>query len=411
VSDNYGEWIDVSEARTKGAYTDIWKRVAIIATAFALLGAVSYAVSYFQHQSTLDKGYLEVAANVRAQTYTVRAPAIIAPTIDATVGFAKATTTTAKKPDTASRTVLTNLITEVFVAEGDTVVAGQELARFDSALLDLAVKQAETAAAKSRTDIDVLADALGTISSNQADIAKAKRDLLASLAEAKTQRADLAAQLKQLESMPTPPPGSVLPTGTPNPAELIPQLKAGLAQIDAGIAKMESGLRTMASGSTKLSDAKTQATNGRELLVLVADARDVATELAKARRDSAVITAPVDGLVTFARRAGSTAMVNAPLFRISPDTATLIDTYLTAAQLARVSVGDAAEVTYDSGADLVMHGRVTGIGITSAFPPTTFSTDVVHMTRTTRVTITLEGGAKPPAGTPVDLTIRTDSRN
>ena len=411
MSDNYGERISVSEAHTKGAYTDIWKRVAIIAAALALLGAAGYAVSYFQRQSTLDRGYIEVAANVRAQTYTVRAPAIASPTIDVTVGYAAPSTSSAKKPPIASPTALTNRIAGVFVAEGDTVTAGQELARFDSALLDLAVKQAETAATKSRADVDVLNDALETIGSSQADIAKAKRDLQTSLAKTKTQRADLAAQLKQLENMPTPPPGSVLPTGTPNPAVLIPQLRAGLAQIDAGIAKMESGLRTMASGSTKLSDAKTQARNGRELLSLVAEARDVATELVKARRDSAVITAPVGGLVTFARRAGGTAMVNAPLFRITPNTATLIDTYLTAEQLARVSVGDAAEVTYDSAPGVILHGKVTSIGVDSVFPPTTFPTEVVHMTRTTRVTITLDSGAAPPAGTPVDLTIRTDSRS
>ena len=103
-------------------------------------------------------------------------------------------------------------------------------------------------------------------------------------------------------------------------------------------------------------------------------------------------------------------MMNAPLFRIAPDTPALIDTYLTAEQLTFVRVGDPAEVSYDSAAGIVLTGSVTGIGEDSAFPPTTFPTEIVHMTRTTRVTVTLESGARPPAGTPVDLTIRTDSR-
>lgn len=413
VSDNYGDGNSVVDRNATAANADIRRRLTAVFLVLTLLGVASVAVAYFQRQSGAHRGYLEVAGDVRAQSHVVRAPALASPTIDVTVGFASASQAPVARtaPTPSSQPTVSGRIAEVLVAEGDTVVAGQMLARLDTALLDLGVKQAETAAAKARADIDVLTDALGTIGSSQADLAKAKRDLTTALAKAKTQRADLAAQLAQLESMPTPPPGSVLPTGSPNPAVLIPQLKAGLAQIDAGIAKMESGLRTMTSGSAKLADAKTQATNGRELLTLVAETRDVATALAKARRDSAVITAPVDGLVTFARRAGGIAMVNAPLFRITPDTATLVDTYLTADQLAHVSVGDPAEITYDSAGGVVLTGAVTGIGEDSAFPPTTFPTEVVHMTRTTRVTITLTGGAQPPAGTPVDLTIRTDSRS
>ncbi|PKQ38264.1 MAG: hypothetical protein CVT59_03305 [Actinobacteria bacterium HGW-Actinobacteria-1] len=413
VSDNYGDGNGVSDRRTTAANTDIKRRLTIVVLVLALLGVASVAVAYFQRQSGADRGYLQVAGDVRAQSYVVRAPALASPTIDVTVGFATSSQAPASRKATApsSQPTVSGRIAEVFVAEGDRVVAGQMLARLDTTLLDLGVRQAETAAAKARADVDVLVGALDTIDSGQADLAKAKRDLTAALAKAKAQRADLAAQLAQLESMPTPPPGSVLPTGTPNPAVLIPQLKAGLAQIDAGIAKMESGLRTMASGSAKLTDAKTQAENGRELLGIVAETRDIATALAKARRDSAIITAPVDGLVTFARRSGGVAMVNAPLFRITPDAPALIDTYLTAEQLAHVRVGDPAEVTYDSGAGAVLNGSVTAIGEDSAFPPTTFPTDVVHMTRTTRVTITLKTGAQPPAGTPVDLTIRTDSRS
>jgi multidrug resistance efflux pump len=401
----------VADGHNVAANAGIRRRLTVVVLALALLGAASFAVSYFQRQSTADRGYLSVAGNVRAETFTVRAPAIALPTPDYTVGIpgAAAKPVSRTTAGASGQPVVSGRLAEVYVAEGERVVAGQKLARLDTVMLDLGVEQAEAAAAKARADIDVLSGALDTISSSQADLAKAKRDLQDALAKAKAQRDALAAQLKQLESMPTPPPGVVLPPGTPNPAVLIPQLKAGLAKLDAAIAKMEAGLRTMASGSTKLANAKTQARNGRELLGIVAETRDIATGLAKARRDWAVITAPIDGLVTFARSAGGVAMVNAPLFRIAPDTPVLVDTYLTAEQLARVRVGDRAEIAYDSSPGTVLAGRITGIADSSAFPPTTYPTDIVHMTRATRVTITLDDGARPPAGTPVDITIRTDS--
>ena len=406
----------MSEERARGAYADIWKRVAIIAAAFALLGAASYGVSYVQRMSAADRGYLEVAGDVRAEVYTVRAPAIVLPTPDYTVGIRVTATTkpTARATgNTASgQTVVSGRLAEVYVTEGDVVTAGAPIAKLDTAMFELGVSQATTAAAKARADVKVLGETLDTLGSNQADLASARRDLRDALAKAKVQRAELATQLKQLESMPTPPSGSVPPSGTPmpNPAALIAKLKAALAQIDAGIAKMEAGLATIASGSVKLADAKAQVENGRELMTLVANGRDVAVDVAVAKLGSAVITAPVDGLVLFARRASGIAMVNAPVARIRPDSAALVDTYLTAEQLARVSIGDTAEITYDSGKGVVLKGRVTGIANSSAFPPTTFPTEIVHMTRTTRVTITLDEGARPPAGTPVDITIRTDSR-
>ncbi len=412
----------MSEERGRGAYADVWKRVAIIAAAFALLGVASFGVSYVQRMSTADRGHLEVAGDVRADTYTVRAPAVALPTPDFTVGIPSATAT---KPTMRTTTgassgqpVVSGRLAEVYVTEGDVVTAGAPVARLDTAMLELGVAQAKTAAAKTRADVKVLGETLDTLGSNQADLASARRDLKDALAKAKAQRAELAAQLKQLQSMPTPPPGSVPPSGSvpppgtprPNPAALIAKLKAALVQIDAAIAKMESGLATIASGWIKLADAKAQVENGRELMTLVADGRDVAIDAAVAKLDTAVITAPVDGLVLFARRAGGIAMVNAPIARIRPDSAALVDTYLTADQLARVSIGDTAEITYDSGAGVVLTGRVTAIADSSAFPPTTFPTEIVHMTRTTRVTITLDEGARPPAGTPVDITIRTGSR-
>ncbi|KAF0209456.1 MAG: HlyD family efflux transporter periplasmic adaptor subunit [Actinomycetota bacterium] len=407
----------MSEERTTGVAADVRKRLTIVAVGLVLLGVASYAVSYFQRQGSLDRAFLEVAGNVRAETYTVRAPALTLPTPDYTVGIPSTAAPKAPKRTSAAvgssgQPVVSGRLTAVYVTEGDRIVAGAPLAKLETTMLDLGVQQALTAATKARADVAVLGDTLNTLGSTQADLAKAKRDLQSALAKAKVQRADLAAQLAQLQSMPTPPPGSVPPSGTPMPnrAALIARLKSALTGIDAGIAKMSSGLRTMASGSAKLADAKTTVRNGRDLLTVVADGRDVAVDIARARLNAAVITSPVGGLVIFARRTGDVAMMNAPLVKIRPDSPALVDTYLTAEQLAHVRTGARAEVTYDSSPGSVLTGRITSIADSSAFPPTAFPTDIVHMTRTTRVTITLDDGERPPAGTPVDITIRTDSR-
>jgi multidrug resistance efflux pump len=102
-------------------------------------------------------------------------------------------------------------------------------------------------------------------------------------------------------------------------------------------------------------------------------------------------------------------MVGAPLFRIRPDQQALVDTYLTGDQLTKVRLGTLADITYDSGDGAVLHGRLHLIDDQALYPPTSFPTNVVHMTDTVKLTFQLDSGANPPPqGTPVDIAIHTD---
>lgn len=331
-------------------------------------------------------------------------------------------------------------ITTVTVRLGDAVAEGQVLARFDTAMLDLGVTSAQAAAAKSRADVGLMSDNLDTIASNQSKLSSAqgklatgrekllstrkqlrstRANLVAARAKAVAGRSAIGGQIAQLESIPT--------TLTPQQKAILAGLRTNLAKLNAGITKMDAGITKITAGLVKieaalaklpsaekqlstakgaLSDAKTQVTNARDTLRILVDARDVAIALAKQRRDKAVVTAPVAGVVTYVRPAGTSVMVGAPLVRIRPDATQLVDTYLTSQQLGGVVVGKGVNVTCDSLPGRVFEGRVAVIGADSEFPPTSFPTNIVHMTRAVKVTVALDEGGLPP-GTPVDLTILT----
>jgi multidrug resistance efflux pump len=129
--------------------------------------------------------------------------------------------------------------------------------------------------------------------------------------------------------------------------------------------------------------------------------------LARSRRNAATIVAPVNGVVTYARPAGTAVMVGAPVVRIRPDAPTRIYTYLTSDQLTQVAVGSRATVTFDSNTGAPLTGRVSYLGDDAGVPPTSFPTSIVHMTRAVRVTVELDDGQTAPPGTPVDIEIAT----
>jgi multidrug efflux pump subunit AcrA (membrane-fusion protein) len=343
------------------------------------------------------------------------------------------------------------VLSRVFVEQGDRVTAGQPVAQIDPAMLDLGVESAQAAARRARADVGVIEGNLDTVadkksqlatartklSDGEAQLTKARRQLVsarkqlvAARAKAVAGRAAIKKQIAALEKLlsgpppptpPTPPPG-------PTPAQLlallksklaqldagIAQIDAGLAKVDAGLAKVNAGFGTLASarskvntGASALRDAKTQLRKAKDVLGIVAEGREAGVAYAKAARDAATLTAPVDGVVTYARLPGTVAIVGAPIVRIAPDGPQLVDTYLTGEQLAQVRMGAPARVALDSFPGKTFSARISAIGAGYEFVPTSFPTDIVHMTRATRVTLTLEEGTALPAGTPVDLTIKT----
>lgn len=374
-----------------------------------------------------DSDRIEVSGNIRADIRVVTAPAIVA-------------SSSAGVPRVAG------VLATVTVVVGDHVEAGEVIAELDPTMLDLGVEQARLAAVRARAEVGLLDSGLTEIEDNRAKLRSAKgklastktqlletqtqlktsrAELVSTRAKALAGRAELARQIAQLERLISDGTATSTPPA-PRPEQTLAAMKAKLKQLDAGIAKMDAGLvkldaglAKVASGLAKLSSARSQIASGesaldtaarqvgdaKTVLGILVDAKLLGVTAAQAARDSAVITAPVAGVVAFARSPGSVAMVGAPLVRIRPDGARRVDTYLTAEQLGHVALGDSADVSIDSIPGRTFRGRVTEIGSSYRYPPNTFATPLTHMTRAVKLTITLDSLAALPFGTPADVVI------
>jgi len=429
----------------------------VILAAAGLLVAGLIAGLIVRAASGAPSNRLLVAGDVRVNSRTVVAPPISTPVPDYAVGIPTTAAPTggpsgsAKTPPQPQRTgqpVVSGLLTHVYVRTGDTVKAGQPIAQIDTKLLDLGVKQAKANAARQKANVAVLGKTLDTLANAQdklatarstafstafslidAAIAKAVAPVYQQHAAAVAARPKLVAAIAGIEAA-----LAHLPPNAPQ----VPALKAKLAQLKAQLAGIDAFLKQWPSikkklqtqtataaaaakakagaaintkidqAQTKITDAKTRVKNARAVLKIIADSSHVGVDLAEAKRAQATILAPVGGLVTYAVPAGTVAMVGSPIIRVQPDEPALVDTYLTGDQLRRVHLGSAADITYDSAPGKVLHGKVAIIGDTAQYPPTSFPTDIVHMTRTVKVTIRLDSGDSPPQGTPVDIAIHTN---
>lgn len=412
-------------------------RRALVITLAAL--AVSTAVGaglYAKATSAATPGEVVVAGDVRVDEYAVKAPAITYPTPDygvgvpAPAGAPKKRATTA--PASGSRLpVVSGYLSEVLVAQGAHVTKGDLIARLDTTMLDLGVDQATTARTRAGTDLDALDANLDKIADSRSKLIKARAQLLngrsrllktrasleTKMAVLKRQQRGLIGQIAAIKTLIAQPGGPPLHV-PPYPVVLqglqqglvglnqgLAGARTGVAKMNQGLVKMNQGLAQMAKGLSQLDSAKRRLQDARRLVVVSTRAQDLAVSVAKTRRDAAAITAPVDGIVTFARIPGTAVMVGAPIVRIRPDGPSRIYTYLTAAQLAQVRVGSRATVDFDSNTGARLPGPLVLIGDRAVVPPTAFPTPIVHMTRAVRVMIELDDGRYAPPGTPVDVEI------
>lgn len=401
---------------------------------------------------SLPASRIALAGDVQSDVQTVQAPAIAYPIADYSVGIPSSQTASpsAKKaaPAASSQPTVSGEIQRMYVAQGDHVDAGQVIVQYDTTRLKLGVNQAKTAARRAHAQVAVLGKALDTIATNQDKLATARGTLATAKAALATGAAALAkaqaafpaqkaaalkerAMLEQLLAQAEQGLAMLLKSPHPDPVAVakakagIAKLKAGIAAIDQGLAAAPAGFakgqaqiatgRTklatassqLSQGASALSKAKKQLQNARKVLQLTTAITDAAVTIADARLVQATVRAPVSGIVTEARSTGAVAMVGSPLVRIRPDEPTKIDSYLAPEQLSSVHVGDKATVNFDSNTKGPLTGRVTQIASQSEFPPTSFPTNIVHMTLTTRITVTLDDGGWAPPGTPVDLIIDT----
>lgn len=404
------------------------RRSLVIGLIAAAVVAVVGIGVYLASASAVGPVVVAVAGSVRAETYVVRAPVITLPSPDYAVGITVAGTPAPKKRPTAAGApmssrapVVSGYLAEVLVAQGSRVTTGQVLARLDTTFLDLGVAAARAAADKARADLEILdhngvklSDARAKLVKGRDKLTSVRASLAATITVLVARRASLETSIAAIQAL-IAQPGGPPPHVPPYPVILaglqsaltglnvgLTGAKVGLATIDKSLAKMAKGLRTMDS-------AMEQILGAHDLLVVNIAAQGVGVRLAEARQAQATITSPVSGVVTFARLAGTTVMVGAPLARVRPDRPILIDTYLTAEQLALVAIGTPVTVDFDSNTRGPLTGHISVIGSTAVVPPTSFPTAIVHMTRAVHVTVELDAGQATPAGTPVDLEIRTGS--
>jgi multidrug resistance efflux pump len=414
------------------------RRTLLLSLAAVAVCAGVTAGLYAKAASASTPGVIALAGDVRVDEYVVRAPSVVAPTPDYTVGIPTTATASAPKkgaPASAGSSsrlpVVSGFLSDVLVAEGAHVKRGEVIARLDTTMLDLGVAQATTARTRALANVDVidanldklatarakLLKARASLTKARVQLVKARASLETTIALLKKQRSSLEASITAIQAL-IGQPGGPPPHIPPYPVLLqglqqalaglskgLAGAQTGLAAMSKGLATMDKGFATMAKGLSQLDSARRQLRDVRALAVINVSAQDIAVRLANDRRAAATITSPVDGVVTFTRTPGTAVMVGAPLVNIRPDGLLRVTTYMTPDQLAQVHIGSRATVGFDSNTGAALTGSLEVIGDHAVVPPTSFPTAIVHMTRAVLVTIVLDEGQYAPPGTPVDVEI------
>lgn len=377
-----------------------------------------------------------VAGRVVDDTLAVTTPAIAAPSPDINAGFAPNTpSTSAGSPapaDQAQRNTIAAItglgqyarVASVSVSAGERVETGDVLVEFDSRALEAELSVAKANQAVAKAQVRVIDDALDDVESGRATLAEARADALSAqdeLTDTRSELVDKRAQLKDvLEALPPSIPAT-LPPGMPRPPDpkdvraAIAQLDAGLERIDSGLGKIDSGLDQIASKRATLADARNFLEDARVLAVIGYDASKVAVKLARWKLDSVIVRAPESGVVISVAHAGDALAPSATVATIRPEGAARVTTWLTIEQLAHLQrrLGSSgswdtlnASVSGDWARGEVYPAHISRVGVRSQYPPTSFATREVHLTRAIQIELEVEGPADLPPGAPADVTIR-----
>ena len=375
-----------------------------------------------------------------------------------------ATAASSSKPQVSGR------LASVSVRVGDSVSAGQVVARLDDGLLELGVRKAAADLARAHAGVDVigariddledaretLLDARAKVRQGLAQIAKASKllasgatQLAAGFAQASAQQAKLASahgqllvaiaaiehQIEQLLLIPPAmrPPG-LLTTLQGKLAAATAQLdgvQTGLAKLSVALQKLNAGKATLAAARVKLATGRAQALAGlsrirqglREIhkgIERLERARrtarkqvrvaETALRTARDRAALATIASPAAGIVVEAAQTGEVVMAGAPVVKVRRTGYSDVSAYVTVSQLGFVEPGARAEVTLDS-LPTRFAGKVISVAPVYGFPPSPLPTSEVHLLRTVPVIVRVPDvdGVRLPPGTPVDLAFRTTS--
>lgn len=388
--------------------------------AFALAGTAAGCAK--------NSAEIRVTGSIAADEIAIEAPALAVAAGSSATGSAAASaaaTSAVGVPGSYVRVV------SVEASEGAHVSAGQVLVRLDAQVLEANAELTQANIKVAESQVGVLEHAIDDVISKRADLRSARAKLTDAIAQLKAQRAQLARQAEQIEATlatlaaagaagATPSAGATAsaPPGAPNAAQLtaaLAQLRAALAKIDAGLAQVQAGVRQLDSAAAKLDDAETQLRDLREIALIAVDAANVAARAAEYQVSLTVVRSPADSVLTSIAKVGDCLAPGATLAVVRPDSAAKVTTWLDAEQIARVALGNQTTITGDwMGAGAHASGTVTRIGLLADYPPTSFSTDAVHMTRAVPVEITVDSSGEDPsvslpAGAPVDIIIRASN--
>lgn len=184
-------------------------------------------------------------------------------------------------------------------------------------------------------------------------------------------------------------------------ADGLAQLTDGLKQLDDNLAKARDGLAQLDDALSQLDDAAKSLTDAHDLALKQVLPAELAVERARSQANLTIMTAPGDGVVVAAPRAGDVVRPGAPLVTIRPDAAATVTTWLPIDVASLVCVGSGVQVGTDWGRNYP--ASVSVVGTAAELPPTSQATSEIHLIRAVRVAVTITSTDGPPPGAPVDL--------
>jgi HlyD family secretion protein len=243
-------------------------------------------------------------------------------------------------------------IAEVLVDEGELVKAGQVLARLDTGRLRPRVAQAEAGVAGQREALQKLRNG-----ARPEEVAQARAALAAAQAEA----ANATSQLKRLQSISDESKGRAI-----SPQDLDAATAAArMTEAQADSARKALELTVAGPRHEDIDQAKAQL-----------DAAEADLALLQRQLADAELVAPTDGVIrNRLMEPGELATPQRPVFALAITTPKWVRAYLSEAELSRIQLGAAADVTMDSAPDAPLRGKVGFISSTAEFTPKTVQTE------------------------------------
>jgi exonuclease VII small subunit len=191
----------------------------------------------------------------------------------------------------------------------------------------------------------------------------------------------------------------------------IPRLENAIRKIDDGLAKARTQRTELHKAKTKIVDARSELRRTRKLAVVAAQAAPVGIDVAENQKLLATVTAPVSGLVVDAASNGQVVAAGATVAKIREGAPNSVTTWLSPVQVAQICLGSQASLHADwMRTTERLDAEVTLVGDRADYPPTSFATEEVHLTRAVPVRLTVTGPfghSHPslPPGAPVDIEI------